>query len=61
MEYKVVWEETGSDLEEEVNRLIEEGWKPQGGVMVYESVETVSLGMYGEVHKCGLLQAMVKE
>jgi hypothetical protein len=61
MEYKVVWTESNSDLEKEVNELIKGGWKPQGGVMVYESVETKSLGMLGEMHKFGFIQAMVKE
>lgn len=34
MEYKFVSEERGSDLEETVNRLIEQGWVPCGGVSV---------------------------
>ena len=34
MEYKFVSEERGSTLEETVNNLIADGWKPLGGVSV---------------------------
>jgi len=34
MQYKVVEKYSCEDLEEEVNKLIKSGWKPQGGLMV---------------------------
>jgi hypothetical protein len=34
MEYKLVLEQTGPDLEDSVNKWIAKGWKPLGGVAV---------------------------
>jgi len=34
MEYKVVAKVRLYELEEEVNKLIKDGWKPQGGIAV---------------------------
>lgn len=31
-EYKVVWSESDTCLEQKVNKLIQEGWEPQGGI-----------------------------
>jgi len=53
MEYQVVTDaETTAELEKEVNALIKDGWKPQGGVLVYYFAGN------GRVYKC---QAMIKE
>jgi hypothetical protein len=34
MEYKIIWNEDFDAFEDEVNQLIKEGWKPQGGVAI---------------------------
>ena len=36
MQYKCIVKETVEDLIKTVNQLIEEGWKPQGGVSISE-------------------------
>ncbi len=46
MDYTVVAEETIDKLVIQVNRLIAHGWRPQGGMVVYEEY---------------LCQAMVRE
>jgi hypothetical protein len=46
MKYRVVIANTNRNLEDKVNELIEDGWKPQGGITIDNFV---------------LVQAMVKE
>jgi hypothetical protein len=51
MKYKVIMKEYLVDLEEHVNRNMEGGWKPLGGVSY------IQYGVYKEKY----LQAMAKE
>jgi len=51
MEYKIVKEEYDDTFQKEVNNLIKNGWKPQGGV-----------GIFYDLHKDKIIhyQAMIK-
>jgi hypothetical protein len=52
MEYRIAGPQKGtSDFEEEVNRLIKDGWSPQGGLCV---------AVVGD-YDCYYTQAMIKE
>jgi hypothetical protein len=52
MEYKVIEAQNeASDLQEEVNRRIQEGWQPTGGVAVAYSPNSLTWWFY---------QAMIK-
>jgi len=51
MEYKIVTQKYYQDLENEVNNLIKNGWKPQGGVAILYDSENGRTEYY---------QAMVK-
>ena len=39
MKYRIVIAKDGASLEEEVNRLIAEGWEPLGGVAIDNSYD----------------------
>lgn len=32
MEYKILSDESGSRLQDEINEYLKEGWEPQGGI-----------------------------
>jgi hypothetical protein len=51
MEYRIVEEKSQFDLQDNVNKLIKLGWKPQGGVSF----------LYHSVYNETWAQAMVKE
>ncbi|MEC5171633.1 DUF1737 domain-containing protein [Chryseobacterium nepalense] len=36
MEYKIVKEITSYSLEQKVNVLLNEGWEPTGGILIYD-------------------------
>lgn len=55
MQYRVLFDETASDLESSVDVLINQGWVPQGGVSL--SVY-VSNGRHGEEVTYVFAQAM---
>ena len=59
MEYKVVYGQVNGlkGVENEVNRLIKEGWKPQGGIAVVSYKELYERN----VIKDHFFQAMIKE
>lgn len=38
MEYKVIQENSILGLENELNKLLKEGWKPQGGICVVRNI-----------------------
>jgi len=52
VKYKIIWLRHGDpgDIEREVNRSIEQGWKPQGGLCM----------TFQDIHSY-VMQAMVKE
>ena len=61
MEYKIVFRQISSRIglaqegfEKEVNKLISEGWKPQGGV-------TLDREKVGHTYRYIMIQAMIRE
>jgi hypothetical protein len=53
MKYKILKNESPDELEKMVNKLIEQGWQPQGGVAFQMLLLGVSV-------KATALQAMIK-
>ncbi|SVE49759.1 uncharacterized protein METZ01_LOCUS502613 [marine metagenome] len=49
--YKIVEKQSGFSLEREVNKMIKEGWKPQGGLQIVRDNYDIEK----------IYQAMVKE
>lgn len=63
MEYRIIVEKTYSDLEKYVNKLIKDGWKPQGGVAISiydEEYYDFSFKCNITKIKCDYAQAMIK-
>jgi len=65
MEYQIVDAETLGVLEDKVQRLIAEGWRPQGGVATRTWLESMSradsLDTYESRSEPRFYQAMVRE
>jgi hypothetical protein len=68
MDYDVIVEESLSQLENKVKKMLKEGWKPTGGIAVESNLSEIT----GEtssftwtrmkaVSKCRYYQAMVRE
>lgn len=60
MEYKIVNEHGFQSLEENVNKLIKEGWRVSGGVSIFSYEDTDFSGIR-KIWTIGYAQAMVRD
>lgn len=57
MDYTIVFCHDKRDIESQVNRYIENGWKPQGGISIMYNDDQI----YGYPSGIYFAQAMIKE